>query len=224
MIRRGGGPGQSRDRSLDALDNRVFGRPMGDYEDYLRMRQIATPAGDAPLGPLSTPLTQGEPSTQIDMLSGIYRLLRYLPYDMVMQLRKQLLLVSRENVPFPASGVDIALAASATVEICSIQIDESFTGFLSWVGFGVSPGTYRSSVSWSLAINGSKHPKWGNFISPADNLATPYNVMLELTRAKSISLSAKNTGLSACNVSALMIANEEVILNKPYGSTSGSVV
>jgi hypothetical protein len=218
------GVGSGRDQSVDRLDRMVFGRALSEYEDILRQRQISSPSGSQPLGPLSGPLTQADPTTQMDFLSGLYRLMRYLPYDMVMMLRKQLLLISRENVPIPASAVDTALAAGATVQICSIQIDENFTGFLRWIGFGVSPAGYRANVTWSLAINGVKHPKWGAFISPADNLATPYEVMLELTRAKSIAISAMNTGANACNVSAFMLANEEVILSKPYGNTGGSVI
>jgi hypothetical protein len=218
------GPGQGRDNQLDRIDRMVFGRPMGDFEDLLRQRQIATPSGGQPLGPLSSPLTQGDPTTQLDFLSGMYRLLRYLPYDMVMMLRKQLLLVPRENVPIPASAVDTAVAAGTTVTVCTITIDESFTGFLKYVGFGVSPGGSRADITWSLLINNTAHPKWGSFISPVDNLGTPYEVMIELTRAKSIALTAKNTGLNAINVSAFMLANEEVILSKPYGTTSGSVI
>jgi hypothetical protein len=199
MIQNGNGGG--RDRSLDRLDARVFGRPMADYEDLLRQRQIATPSGSSDMGPLSSPLTQSDPTTQLDFLSGMYRLLRYLPYDMVMMMRKQLLLIPRENVPIPATGVDIALASAATVSVCSLQIDESFTGFLRWVGFGVSPSSYRANVDWSIKINNTAHPKWGAFVSPADNLATPYEVMLELTRAKSIEIFATNTGGSGCNES-----------------------
>lgn len=216
-----------RDRSLDRLDAKVFGRQMADFEDLLRQRQIATPSGssDVGMGPMSAPLTQGDPSTQLEFLSGLYRLLRYLPYDMVMMMRKQLLLIPRENVPIPASGADIAVATGgAEVSICSLQIDESFTGFLRWIGFGVSPASYTANIDWVLKINNTAHPKWGAFVAPINNLASPYEVMIELTRAKSIELFAINTGGANCNCSAIMIANEEVILSKPYGSTGGSVI
>jgi hypothetical protein len=198
---------------------------MGEFNDRLLDRQIASPAGTGEsLGPVSYPMTGTEPQTQDEYIAAMYQLLKGLPYDLVMELRRQLLVIPREVVPIPASGVDIALAAGATVSVCTLTMDEAFNGFLEFVGFASTPEAALVNLRWQLVIDNVVHPKWSAFVAPANNVGTPYKVMMQLRRSQAIEIRCTNVGLLNILVSGYMLVNSEVQMQKPWGQDGGGIV
>jgi hypothetical protein len=194
---------------------------LGEFPDLLRQRQVPTPGGAPEMGPLAYPLTALDCASLTDheVLCLMYELLRYMPWDVIMMARTQLLLNPRENVPILVSGIDIACAAGATVNVCSFTMDAEFCGFLKHLGFGVVPPASIVNVRWRLLIDRVVHPKVQEFVAPASNLASPYEVPIEIPRARTITLQARNDGGAQVNIWGLMIGHAEYVSGKPYGAT-----
>jgi hypothetical protein len=198
---------------------------LGEYNDRLLERQIASPAGTGEsLGPASYPISGTEPQTNEEYLAAMYQLLKGLPYDLVMELRRQLLLIPREVVPTPGSARDVALASGATVTVCTVNMDEAFNGFLEFVGFGCTPEAGQVDLRWQLVIDNVVHPKWSAFVAPGNSMSTPYKVMMELRRSQNISIVCTNVGANNLLVHAYMLVNAEVQMQKPWGQGGGGIV
>jgi hypothetical protein len=198
---------------------------MGEFNDRLIDRQIASPAGTGEgLGPVSYPMTGTDPQNRDEYIAAIYQLLKGLPYDIIMEARRQLLIIPREVVPIPASGVDIALVAAATVSVCNLTMDEAFNGFLEFVGFACTPDTSLVDLRWQLVIDNVVHPKWSAFVAPSNNVGTPYKVMMELRRAQSIEIRCTNVGAVDVLVAGYLLVNSEVQMQKPWGQGGGGIV
>lgn len=217
-------------RGRDAIMRRYGLAGMADYESPLIRRQMASNGhagqGEA-LGPVADVVypAPSEP-TQQQMDNARNHILADLPFQIAMELRRQLMLPSREAIWFARTGQVQALAAGATATVITVTMQQRQTGALEYIGTNILPIGSAANVAWSILVSTQVgHPFINQQVMLANTLGNPYKFRMELIQSQTISLQATNNGPGAVDVQGVLIGWEEYMSDdKQFGSSSASGV
>src|SRR5258706_26997 len=121
---------------------------MGDYPAELPNR-ILTTKGIEQLGPITAPTVA--PPEGYDYFRQIRDLLARMPQSLSMEARTRFVVQPRESVSFIDPSDVISVPAGSAVAICTEQIDQMFSGFLTHVGVSAAPGNLPFIV-WQIRV------------------------------------------------------------------------
>lgn len=213
---------QNRARRSPSASVGLLPNTMGDYPAELPNR-ILTTKGVEQLGPITAPTVA--PANSDDLLQQIRDLLLRMPQSLSMEARTRFPVQPRESVSFINPSDVINVPAGTAVAICTQQIDQMFSGFLTHVGVAAAPGNLPF-ITWQIRINGAVHPKFGvngNAIFSAPTLSTPLPFLFELIQNTQVSLVAINNGVGAIDVSGILLGWSEFLSTfKTFGTSPQS--
>jgi hypothetical protein len=195
---------------------------LGDYAAELPNRILVT-GGNEERGPITSPTIPAPgPTDAISLLTDIRDLLQRLPTALSDEFRTRFIMEPRESVAFNAPGGNTSVPAGTAVAICSQQVAENFSGFLTRVGVSAAPGQLPQ-ITWQIRINGSVHPNFANRVFTSSNISNPFPFALELVQKSTVQLVAINVGPGAVDVAGVLIGWTEFLSTfKRYGASPGS--
>ena len=195
-----------------------------DYQQPLSS-SILAPDGragqDQATGPLVPPVNRpAEDLTPESLMRSYEQLLARLPFTAAMEFRRQLMLQSRDAVWFNRSADLTAVAAGATVQLVSQTIGERAVGILEQVGLICEPAAAMADLRWSVVINNSIHPKFGELVFPFTNYTTPRNFRMEIMGTNVVTLQVRNTSAFGVLATGVLVGWQEPLMDtKTFGSS-----
>ena len=195
---------------------------LGDYPAELGNRILVTDDGSVK-GPVTSPTIPAPgPTDAVSLLTSIRDLLQRMPAALSDEFRTRFIMEPREAVAFIAPSVNTSVAAGQALAVCSQQVAENFSGFLTHVGIFAAAGQLPQ-ITWQIRINGSVHPNFANRIFTASNISNPFPFALELVQKSTVQLVAINAGPGAVDVAGVMVGWTEFLSTyKRYGASPGS--
>jgi hypothetical protein len=216
-----------RNRQRSASEGIIGQLPnsLGDYPAELPNRVLTT-KGVEQLGPITAPTVAPPADDQLlAAILEIRNLLTRMPQSLSMEARTRFVVQPRESVSFITPSDVVSVPPGAAVAVCTQQIDQMFSGFLTEVGVSAAPGNLPL-ITWQIRINGAVHPKFGNngnAIFSASTVATPLPFVFELIQNTQVSLVAINNGGAAIDVAGILIGWSEFLSTfKRYGTSPQS--
>ena len=179
------------------------------------------------MGPVAMPVVPApREENELNTQKASRSILADMPFQMIMELRRQLMLPSREAIWFTRESGDVALPAGigSTADVITLTMDENQTGALEFYGTAVIPALGSTDVTWSL-LNSTTggHPFLTNQVLPTNTMMFPRKFRQELIQSRTVTLRATNQVAGAMIVRAVLIGWEEYMSSeKHFGSSSAA--
>lgn len=190
---------------------------MGDLPNSNLQYRVLTAQRGA-LGPLNSPIESAK--KQDASLSDILEMLKAMPFMIWNEYRLQLMMPGREALPFSVVTPNVSVAAAATGQVATFNVNERFAGAIMRIGAQIDPPSAFSDLDWFLRINGAIHPGFQQLQLPSGSIANPIEFKTEITQRSTVDLLVTNNGAMAVVVSAILMGYTELLDNTKSWGTS----
>lgn len=193
---------------------------LGDYPANLPYRVILTKGGQA-FGQTVAPIEQEEETCT---LLDICKLLKAMPWMMVMEARKQLMLPGRDAQYFikQSVGAITVPTSGAVTQVVEYSSTEKFGGALLGVGAQVITLGAADSISWTLRVNGQVHPDFAGVVLNTPTTQMPLQFKMELVQGRTIELIAQSSNAAPVLVTGYLLGFTEFLTESKEWGTSPS--